>query len=232
MVGLREKARTPPSLLTRAVGRPVHALGADDLDRAGGPLPGRAHTAAARWDTSQPDPPPLQSVPTALVHAPREPEHDMTHSALQAVTRTQPAPAPRRYLMCPPDHFAVTYSINPWMNTARPVNRRRAWRQWDALRRTYLELGHRVDTIDPEPGLPDMVFAANGGLVIDRRALGARFVHPERAPEGPAYLRWLRDSDLKETFDAVHVNEGEGDFLVVGDLVLAGTGFRTRPEAH
>jgi N-dimethylarginine dimethylaminohydrolase len=30
----------------------------------------------------------------------------------------------------------------------------------------------------------------------------------------------------------VHVNEGEGDFLVVGGLVLAGTGFRTDPGAH
>jgi N-dimethylarginine dimethylaminohydrolase len=28
------------------------------------------------------------------------------------------------------------------------------------------------------------------------------------------------------------INEGEGDLLVVGDLVLAGTGFRTHLEAH
>ncbi|WP_245160120.1 hypothetical protein [Blastococcus sp. CT_GayMR20] len=32
--------------------------------------------------------------------------------------------------------------------------------------------------------------------------------------------------------EPVHVNEGEGDFLVVGELVLAGTGFRTDPGAH
>ena len=29
-----------------------------------------------------------------------------------------------------------------------------------------------------------------------------------------------------------HVNEGEGDFLLVGAQILAGTGFRTTPAAH
>jgi N-dimethylarginine dimethylaminohydrolase len=31
---------------------------------------------------------------------------------------------PRRYLMCPPDHVAVSYAINPWMDvtgTADPA---------------------------------------------------------------------------------------------------------------
>ena len=29
-----------------------------------------------------------------------------------------------------------------------------------------------------------------------------------------------------------HVNEGQGDLLVVGTMILAGTGFRTDPRAH
>jgi N-dimethylarginine dimethylaminohydrolase len=80
-----------------------------------------------------------------------------------------------------------------------------------------------------------MVFAANGGLVIDGTALSARFAHPERAAEGPAYLAWLRRAGLRSAIEAEHVNEGEGDFLVVGGshgIVLAGTGFRTAPAAH
>ncbi|TFV89649.1 amidinotransferase [Blastococcus sp. CT_GayMR16] len=134
--------------------------------------------------------------------------------------------------MCRPEHFDVSYAINPWMDVARGVDRELALRQWDALRRTYLDLGHQVDVITPEPGLPDMVFAANGGLVIEGRALGARFTHAERRAEGPAYLTWLARAGLKDVAEPVHVNEGEGDFLVVGDLVLAGTGFRTDPGAH
>lgn len=139
---------------------------------------------------------------------------------------------PRRYLMCPPEHFAVSYAINPWMDVALGVDRALAMRQWETLRETYLDLGHDVELIAPEPGLPDMVFAANGGLVVEGRALGARFTHAERRPEGPAYLAWLAGSDLEDVTEPVHVNEGEGDFLVVGELVLAGTGFRTDPGAH
>ena len=139
---------------------------------------------------------------------------------------------PRRYLMCAPEHFEVSYAINPWMDPTAAVDRDLALRQWGALRQAYLDLGHEVDLIDPEPGLPDMVFAANGGLVVEGRALGARFTYPERQAEGPAYLRWLSQAGLKDAVEAVHVNEGEGDFLVVGGIVLAGTGFRTDPGAH
>src|SRR5258707_14989028 len=31
-------------------------------------------------------------------------------------------PRPRAYLMCPPDHFAGQYSINPWMASGEPVD--------------------------------------------------------------------------------------------------------------
>ena len=139
---------------------------------------------------------------------------------------------PRRYLMCAPEHFQVSYAINPWMDPTGVVDRNRALAQWGALRQTYLDLGHVVELIHPEPGLPDMVFAANGGLVVEGRALGARFAYAERQPEGPAYVAWLAAAGLKDTVEAVHVNEGEGDFLVVGGVILAGTGFRTDPGAH
>ena len=158
---------------------------------------------------------------TVLVPAPA--------AAPAAATR---AARPRRYLMCAPAHFEVSYAINPWMDPTAAVDRDLAMFQWEALRQTYLDLGHDVELIEPVPGLPDMVFAANGGLVVEGRALGARFTYPERQPEGPAYLAWLAQAGLKAAVDAVHVNEGEGDFLVVGGVVLAGTGFRTDPGAH
>ena len=139
---------------------------------------------------------------------------------------------PRRYLMCRPDHFEVSYAINPWMDVARPVDRALAIAQWEALRQAYLDLGHEVHVIPSLPGLPDMVFAANGGLVVEGRALGARFTHAERHAEGPAYLAWLNAAGLTDVAEPMHTNEGEGDFLVVGELVLAGTGFRTDPGAH
>src|ERR1700685_4757268 len=103
----------------------------------------------------------------------------------------------RRYLMCPPDHFAVNYAINPWMRPEVPVDAVTAMRQWAVLRQTYLELGHDVRTIEPVPGLPDMVFAANGATVVDGTVLGARFRYPQRAAEGGAYLQWFRDQGYR-----------------------------------
>ena len=64
--------------------------------------------------------------------------------------------------------------------------------QWRWLRDIYASLGHAVHAIDPEPGLPDMVFAANGAAVIGGKVLGARFRHPQRRPESAAYLSWFR----------------------------------------
>ncbi|MBF6331396.1 N-dimethylarginine dimethylaminohydrolase [Nocardia transvalensis] len=133
--------------------------------------------------------------------------------------------------MCRPDHFDVYYAINPWMDLATSVDRDRALAQWETLRATFERHGHRVDVIDGEAGLPDMVFAANGGLVIGGRALSARFANAERAAEGPAYHRWLSGQGF-EVAAASETNEGEGDFAVVGDRILAGTGFRSSLAAH
>lgn len=138
--------------------------------------------------------------------------------------------------MCRPEHFEVTYAINPWMDPAVAVDRSRALRQWDNLRQTYLDLGHEVSVIAGSPGLPDMVFAANGGLVVGGRAYGAKFAHDQRRAEGPAYQSWfaaeVAAGRLAGSVAPEHTNEGEGDFLVVGDAILAGHGFRTDRAAH
>jgi N-dimethylarginine dimethylaminohydrolase len=142
----------------------------------------------------------------------------------------------RSYLMCPPEYFAVTYAINPWMRPDSPVDPRLAMRQWTALRATYESLGHSVSTIEPVPGLPDMVFAANGATVIDGTVFGVRFKHRERAGEAAAYLSWFRSHGYTSVYEPAFVNEGEGDILVAGDpvvgqTVLAGYGFRSDQKA-
>ena len=131
------------------------------------------------------------------------------------------------YLMCPPEHFTVSYAINPWMSTDEPVDHDRAVAQWTELKDTYERLGHTVRLIDPVAGLPDMVFAANGATVIDGTVLGARFRHPERAAEGPAYMDWFRANGYGPVRAPRFVNEGEGDLIHARGLILAGYGFRT-----
>ncbi|RKT04429.1 N-dimethylarginine dimethylaminohydrolase [Streptomyces sp. 3211.6] len=139
---------------------------------------------------------------------------------------------PRRYLMCAPAHFKVTYSINPWMDPTKPVDLPLALAQWEDLRDRYLSLGHTVETLQPDPGLPDMVFAANGALVIDGRVLGARFAYPERTAEAEIHLDWFRANGFTDIHEPSHVNEGEGDFAVTAGYILAGRGFRSSPLSH
>jgi N-dimethylarginine dimethylaminohydrolase len=76
-----------------------------------------------------------------------------------------------------------------------------------------------------------MVYAANGGFTLDGIAYGAKFQYDERGPEGPAYMEWFRDHGF-QVAEPVSVNEGEGDFLLVGDRILAGTGFRSDAASH
>ncbi|HEX9065333.1 MAG TPA: arginine deiminase-related protein [Streptosporangiaceae bacterium] len=132
----------------------------------------------------------------------------------------------RSYLMCPPEHFTVEYAINPWMDPEQPVDLTLARQQWEQLRAAYLSLGHTVHVIKPQPGLPDMVFAANGGTVIGGQVLGSRFRHPERHPEGQAYMDWFRARGYPVT-DPLAVNEGEGDIVFAGRSIIAGYGFRS-----
>ena len=75
------------------------------------------------------------------------------------MTVTTLASSPR-FLMCPPQHFAVTYSINPWMDPAKWADdgaalQARAAQQWMALHAALLEAGAIIETVPPLEGAPD-----------------------------------------------------------------------------
>jgi N-dimethylarginine dimethylaminohydrolase len=137
--------------------------------------------------------------------------------------------------MCPPEYFVVEYAINPWMDTSTEVDTELAVKQWDGLRETLLRLGHEVHVLSPEIGLPDMVYAANGALVIDGSVYGAKFKYPQRVAEAVAHRRFYTERGWRFV-PPTHTNEGEGDFAYLpahlGGLVLGGYGFRTEVGAH
>ncbi|BBX94592.1 N-dimethylarginine dimethylaminohydrolase [Mycolicibacterium boenickei] len=137
----------------------------------------------------------------------------------------------RHYAMTAPEYFTVEYAINPWMDTATPVDTTLALAQWDTLRRVYADLGHTVDLVAPRAGLPDMVYAANGGFLVGDTAVVARFAYPQRAGEADAYAEWMSAAGYRPV-RTEHINEGQGDLLLVGSNLLAGYGFRTDRRAH
>lgn len=133
-------------------------------------------------------------------------------------------------LMCRPIHFQVEYQINPWMEVGT-VDQQRALREWEQLKAAYESLGVKVEVIDQEEGVPDMVFATDQGVMLDDSTfLLGRFRYPERQPETVHYRKWYEEHGyaLKELPEGVFL-EG-GDVQWYGDKVLVGTGFRTSGE--
>ena len=133
-------------------------------------------------------------------------------------------------LMCPPRFFDVQYVINPWMegnlhNASYPL----ALEQWKRLHAAISEVAD-VLLIEPEPGLPDMVFTANGGLVRDGVAALSRFVHIERRREEKHFKAWFEVEGFSVAVpDADVTFEGEGDALFTpdGTRLWLGHGWRT-----
>lgn len=156
------------------------------------------------------------------------------------------APASKaRFLICRPQHFAVTYSINPWMDPNAwagngDVLHARAVRQWDGLHRTLRACGTAIETVEPQPGLPDLVFTANAAVVLDRKAVLARFLHPERQREQPVFAASFHALKARGLLDEVVelppgvTLEGAGDCLWDRSrkLFWIGSGFRSDEAAR
>ncbi|MFZ0846917.1 MAG: arginine deiminase-related protein, partial [Pseudolabrys sp.] len=97
-----------------------------------------------------------------------------------------------------------------------------------------------VETVEPEPGLPDLVFTANAAVVLDGKAVLARFHHAERQREQPAYAAGFRALQARGLIDEVVelpagvTLEGAGDCIwdrKRGQFWI-GSGFRSDPAAR
>ena len=132
--------------------------------------------------------------------------------------------AKARFLMCRPEHFAVTYVINPWMDPKSWARQHQelasaSRQEWSALHHNLLDLGAAIELLPPVHGLPDLVFTANAAIVLDRKVLLAQFRHPERQREEPHFEAAFRSLHARGLVDVVRrlpeglVLEGTGDCL-------------------
>lgn len=135
-----------------------------------------------------------------------------------------------RLLVCPPDYFRIDYEINPWMRLSNAVDPERARAQWHGLMRSLEEeTGAFLERMQPVPGLPDMVFTANAGVVVGNRAVPSRFRHPERQREERHFEDWFRDHGYEVILlkDDLYF-EGAGDLLGFPDGWFGG--YRQRSD--
>jgi N-dimethylarginine dimethylaminohydrolase len=120
-----------------------------------------------------------------------------------------------RLLVCPPDYFRIDYEINPWMRRSNVVESEHAVRQWHRLMEVLeQDIGVGLERMEAVPGLPDLVFTANAGVVVGRKAVPSRFRYPERQREEAHFEGWFRDHGYEiVTLQRDMFFEGAGDLL-------------------
>ena len=132
---------------------------------------------------------------------------------------------PHSLLMCRPTYYSIQYEINPWMSLKRQVNHARAVAQWTRLHRLLArELGARITLLPARPGVRDLVFTANAGLMHGRTLIRSNFRYPERRREEPLIERFFRRAGCRVvTLDRRYDFEGEGDALWMGEALVLGS---------
>ena len=140
-----------------------------------------------------------------------------------------------KVLMCPPTHFGVEYVINPWMEGhVGRAEVETAKAQWDRLCEELVSRT-RVEVMEAGEHLPDMCFAANGGLVVENLFVRPNFRVSQRRPEEDLFASWFRDHGYEIiTLPDDEPFEGEGDALIHHGypLLWAGYGVRSSLDAH
>jgi N-dimethylarginine dimethylaminohydrolase len=139
-----------------------------------------------------------------------------------------------RLLVCPPDFFGIEYEINPWMRFSNRVDREQAVSQWQTLMGIFeRDLGVVLERMPPIPGLPDLVFTANAGLVVGRTAVLSHFRYPERQREEALDEQWFREQGYEVmTVEAGVHFEGAGDLLRFSDIWFGGYRQRSDIEVY
>jgi ornithine aminotransferase len=177
----------------------------------------------------------------------RSRERRHRHSPVPATGAAGDATAAARpraqLMMCAPDHFEVSYRINPWMepahwaaSSARLAGESRT--AWLALKAAYERLGAQIELQPAQPGLPDLVFTANAGLVLDRTALVSRFKCEPRQGEAAVDRAFFEQLRARGAIDAVVDTpaglcfEGAGDAIwdAARGVIWCGWGQRSDRE--
>src|SRR5687767_297176 len=128
----------------------------------------------------------------------------------------------KRVLLCKPTHFTVDYVINPHMQPYS-VDSPKALKQWEKLVTILESLNIKVEVIEQEPDVPDMVFATDQGIVKDGAILLANFRYRQRQKERVYYREWFREHGFRlRALSNIFPFEG-GDTLFFGDMLFVGT---------
>jgi N-dimethylarginine dimethylaminohydrolase len=123
-------------------------------------------------------------------------------------------------------------AINAYMDAGVPVDVQKAMAEHQAIREAFQSAGTEVIKVDPPANCQDGVYTANWGLCRGNKVVLST-LPPQRQAETP-YAEQVLKSLGKEI---IHPPEGlrfsgQGDALPCGNLLFAGSQYRTDPAVH
>lgn len=139
----------------------------------------------------------------------------------------------KNILLSPPNYFNVNYIINPWMkNKVGTVDFNLANSQWNNLKSLISKLALTNFLFCEEPNLPDVVFTANAGILINDTFVNSCFNNVERKPESAIFAKYFNSIGKRVDNFFVENNipfEGAGDALYSKkhNIYTVSYGFRT-----
>lgn len=150
---------------------------------------------------------------------------------------------PQHIFMVEPKFFSVDYVINPHMEgNVGTVDSKKAWQEWDSVRKAYERMGLQVHTLNGQPGYPDMVFCANQSFPFltednEKHVLMSIMHSEQRKGEVPFIENWYREQGYSiRSLDStqIHDFEGMGDAIWINGkrLILGGYGYRSSIDAY
>ena len=140
-------------------------------------------------------------------------------------------------MMCYPRYFNVKHLLlNAHMQMKKPVSINLAISQWNNLFNALKENGVKIELIEEQPDLVDMVFSANAAIIHGNKAVIANFGAEPRVPESVHYKKFFAERDFEvidPSEEGVHI-EGCGDFMSLYDKshYFVAHGFRSDEAAY
>jgi len=136
-------------------------------------------------------------------------------------------------LLTPPDYYDIEYEINPWMHIENKVNRKKVTEEFENLKSIYKKLGLDVWIMDAQKDLPDMVYTANCGFVIDDLFIKSNYKFRQRRKESDFAEELFRNKNFKIVRLPENIFfEGQGDMFFRDGKFFLGFGKRSSRQAH
>ena len=129
------------------------------------------------------------------------------------------------------DYFADDFKINPYYNDS-PIDVEKAKSEHAAIIDCFKQAGIEVTKVTPPAGCQDGVYTANWAIVHNGTAIMSRLPEARKAEE-PYAKQILSDLGYKiAEVPAGNLFSGQGDSLICGKYLFAGSGYRSDPAAQ